>query len=244
MLRRTHALFPTERPSRLAPPKVNGVQGAFVVFEGGDGVGKSTQAGLLAEWLSDQGREVVRTFEPGDGPVNARIRAILLSRPPRTSGRGRGAAVRRRPRPARARADPARPRPRCGRGVRPLRRLDPRLPGGRPGAGRRVRRPHQLTGPPTACVPDLTVLLDLDPAAALASAARHRRARPHRVRRRRLPRPRPRRASSTWPSAPERYLVLPARDPITALAERIRERVAELLTHPEVSDAPGSADRP
>ena len=56
------------------------MQGAFVVFEGGDGVGKSTQAGLLAEWLSDQGREVVRTFEPGDGPVNAQIRQILLSR--------------------------------------------------------------------------------------------------------------------------------------------------------------------
>ena len=38
-------------PDRVTP-RMNGVQGAFVVFEGGDGVGKSTQAGLLAAWLS------------------------------------------------------------------------------------------------------------------------------------------------------------------------------------------------
>ena len=56
------------------------MQGIFIVFEGGDGVGKSTQAALLAEWLDARGREVVRTFEPGDGPVNAQIRHILLSR--------------------------------------------------------------------------------------------------------------------------------------------------------------------
>lgn len=56
------------------------MRGIFIVFEGGDGVGKSTQAELLTEWLAAQGREVVRTFEPGDGPVNAQIRHILLSR--------------------------------------------------------------------------------------------------------------------------------------------------------------------
>ena len=40
-------------------------RGLFLVFEGGDGVGKTTQVELLQRWLADRGREVVRTFEPG-----------------------------------------------------------------------------------------------------------------------------------------------------------------------------------
>lgn len=47
--------------------------GRFVVFEGGEGSGKSTQARLLADrWQADL------TFEPGDTPVGARLRQILL----------------------------------------------------------------------------------------------------------------------------------------------------------------------
>jgi dTMP kinase len=52
--------------------------GAFVVFEGGDGVGKTTQVTLLCAWLAERGYEVVRTFEPGDSPVGAAIRRIVL----------------------------------------------------------------------------------------------------------------------------------------------------------------------
>jgi dTMP kinase len=52
--------------------------GAFVVFEGGDGVGKTTQVDLLCAWLSEHGYEVVRTFEPGDSTVGAAIRRIVL----------------------------------------------------------------------------------------------------------------------------------------------------------------------
>src|SRR5690606_3532030 len=40
-------------------------EGRWVTFEGGDGSGKSTQAALLAEWISERGRTVVRTREPG-----------------------------------------------------------------------------------------------------------------------------------------------------------------------------------
>lgn len=47
--------------------------GRFVVFEGGEGSGKSTQARRLADrWGADL------TFEPGDTPVGARLREILL----------------------------------------------------------------------------------------------------------------------------------------------------------------------
>ena len=52
--------------------------GAFVVFEGGDGVGKTTQVDLLCSWLAERGYEVVRTFEPGDSAVGAAIRRIVL----------------------------------------------------------------------------------------------------------------------------------------------------------------------
>jgi dTMP kinase len=56
--------------------------GVFVAFEGGEGVGKSTQARLLRDTLVAQGYDVVLTHEPGDSPVGQRLRDILLD--PRT----------------------------------------------------------------------------------------------------------------------------------------------------------------
>jgi len=50
----------------------------FVVLEGGEGSGKSTQAARLASWLKAQGRDVVSTFEPGDTKLGAQIRDLLL----------------------------------------------------------------------------------------------------------------------------------------------------------------------
>jgi dTMP kinase len=54
------------------------VTGLFITFEGGDGVGKTTQAALLQEWLEQQGRTVVRTREPGGTEVGVLIRDIVL----------------------------------------------------------------------------------------------------------------------------------------------------------------------
>lgn len=52
--------------------------GRFVSFEGIDGSGKSTQARLLAETLTAEGHLVVRTREPGGSPGAEEIRRLVL----------------------------------------------------------------------------------------------------------------------------------------------------------------------
>lgn len=52
--------------------------GLWVTLEGGDGSGKTTQAALLSEWLGAQGRTVLHTREPGGSEVGVLIRNIVL----------------------------------------------------------------------------------------------------------------------------------------------------------------------
>jgi dTMP kinase len=55
---------------------------AFIVFEGIDGSGKSTQSQILAERLRQAGLNIVLLREPGDSPAGAKIRAMLRNAPP------------------------------------------------------------------------------------------------------------------------------------------------------------------
>ncbi len=52
--------------------------GRFIVLEGGDGSGKSTQVPRLAGWLRGRGMEVVETREPGGTPLGEKLRTLVL----------------------------------------------------------------------------------------------------------------------------------------------------------------------
>lgn len=58
------------------PPHTSG---ALIVFEGIDGTGKSTQIRLLADHLEKQGREVVTSFEPTNGPWGRKLRDSMIA---------------------------------------------------------------------------------------------------------------------------------------------------------------------
>ncbi len=53
--------------------------GLLITLEGIDGCGKSTQAGLLAAWLRERGREVVLTRQPGGTKKGEQLREMVLS---------------------------------------------------------------------------------------------------------------------------------------------------------------------
>ncbi|MHC4228543.1 MAG: dTMP kinase, partial [Planctomycetota bacterium] len=54
------------------------LQGKFIVLDGPDGCGKSTQAEILARWLQDQGVPTGSFRDPGDTAIGEKIREILL----------------------------------------------------------------------------------------------------------------------------------------------------------------------
>lgn len=55
--------------------------GMFIVFEGGEATGKTTQARMLHEWLRESGWAALLTREPGDTPAGREIREMVLNRP-------------------------------------------------------------------------------------------------------------------------------------------------------------------
>ena len=55
------------------------LQGKFIVLDGPDGCGKSTQADLLVKWLESEGVPTSRFRDPGDTAIGEKIREILLN---------------------------------------------------------------------------------------------------------------------------------------------------------------------
>jgi dTMP kinase len=77
-------LLAAVRNEPLAPVHLNGhappgpPPGLLIAFEGGEGSGKTTQARLISIWLRELGYDVVTTHEPGATKVGMRLRALLL----------------------------------------------------------------------------------------------------------------------------------------------------------------------
>lgn len=205
------------------------VDGLWITFEGGDGVGKTTQAALLQEWLSARGHTVVRTREPGGTEVGVLVRDIVLHHrgdiAPRAEAllyaADRAHHVATVVRPARQRGDI----------VIQDRYLDSSV--AYQGAGRVLDasevRDLSLWAA-EGVLPDLTVLLDLDPASARArldaadkpfdrleaeKADFHARVRAAFL--------------ALAEAEPRRFLVLDASRPAAELAAAVRERVATAL---------------
>ena len=110
--------------------------GLFVAFEGGEGVGKSTQIAHAAAWAREQGRVVLETREPGGTPLGVELRRLVLDPDGQVTPRAEAllyAADRAHHVDTVVGAGAGAGR---GRADRPLHRLDVRLPGRGPRSGR------------------------------------------------------------------------------------------------------------
>jgi len=204
--------------------------GLWITLEGGDGSGKTTQAALLEHWLREQGRSVVRTREPGGTEVGVLIRDIVLHHrgdiAPRAEAllyaADRAHHVETLVRPALARGDV----------IIQDRYLDSSV--AYQGAGRVLDgveiRDLSLWAAEGA-LPDVTVLLDVDPATArqrldaadkpfdrleAEKSAFHERVRTAFL--------------ALADAEPKRFLVVDATQPIDVIAEAIRRRVSTHLS--------------
>ena len=202
-------------------------RGLFITLEGGDGVGKSTQAALLEEWLTGRGRTVVRTREPGGTDAGVEIREIVLHHRGDIAPRAEAllyAADR-----AHHVATVVRPALSRGEVVLQDRYLDSSV--AYQGAGR-VLDAQQIRDlslwAAEGLLPDLTILLDLDEDAARARLDRSR-TRYDRLEAERSDFHARVRAAylGLAEDEPDRFLVVDAGRPVDEIAAEIRERLAD-----------------
>jgi len=208
------------------------VAGLFVTFEGGDGSGKTTQAGLLESWLTEQGRRVVRTREPGGTDLGLELREIVLHRRGHIAPRAEALLY------AADRAQHVdtlvRPALEHGAVVVQDRYIDSSVAyqgAGRVLGGDEVRDLSRWAVEGLA--PDLTVLLDLDEAAARSRLDASRTTYDRLEAEAQDFHARVRAAFLAIAEAePERVLVVDATQPVDAIAASVRARVETLLARP------------
>ncbi|GAB3211262.1 dTMP kinase [Marinactinospora thermotolerans] len=221
---------PLSRPQEAA-----GVRGTFIVLEGGEGAGKSTQARQLAIWLREEGFDVVTTREPGATKLGMRLRALLLDKE-HTGMSARAEALLYAADRAEHVSSVIRPALERGAIVVSDRYVDSTL--AYQGAGRELatsdvaRINEWATG---GLVPDLTILLDLPVGLGMARHGRpadrleaepeefHERVRAG--------------FRALAERAPERYLVLDAQRPQEEITREIRRRIRPILPDPVPGDA-------
>ena len=204
--------------------------GVWITLEGGDGVGKTTQAALLRSWLEQQGRTVVHTREPGGTDVGTLIRDIVLHHRGDVAPRAEAllyAADR-----AHHVATLVRPALERGDVVIQDRYLDSSV--AYQGAGRVLNageiRALSLWAAEGA-LPDLTVLLDLDPARARARLDADDKPFDRLEAEREDFHSRVRDAFLTLAAdEPERFLVVDASQPPASISAALQARVIPLLS--------------
>ncbi|MHA7291942.1 dTMP kinase [Arthrobacter sp. MDT3-24] len=204
--------------------------GLFIAFEGGDGAGKSTQAAHLAEALETRGLTVLRTREPGGTPIGEKLRSLVLDHGHGHIDAHTEALIFAASRAAHA-SQVIRPALERGEVVLTDRYIDSSV--AYQGAGRdlgadAVRTLNEWAT--SGLQPDLTVLLDVDPAdgrrrRTAGDAAEDRLESEadefHSTIRGAF--------LELASSRPDTYLVLPADLPVNELAARILTRVDALL---------------
>ena len=201
----------------------------FITFEGIDGVGKSTQANLLEEYLRSLGHDIVRTLEPGGTELGVEIRQMLLHRKGEVSPRAeallyaadRAHHVETKVKPALA----------AGKIVMSDRYLDSSV--AYQGAGRELSMEDirgisiWATG---GLLPNLTILLDLD--AASARARRNTTGQePDRLEREKIEFFEATRQAflQLASNEPDRFLVIDASQTVEQMQAQIRARVNTFL---------------
>jgi dTMP kinase len=201
----------------------------FITLEGGDGAGKSTQLTRLVSWLEGRGETVLQTREPGGTDLGLELREIILHRRGYIAPRAEAliyAADR-----AHHVATKVRPALERGEIVVQDRYIESSV--AYQGAGRVIDGDEVRSISMWATedlVPDLTIVLDLDTAAGRARLEATERRYDRLEAEEADFHERVREAYLAMASAePERFLVVDATLPPEAIAERIRERVSDLI---------------
>ncbi len=148
------------------------MKGSFITLEGPEGCGKSTQLDLLAKHLDDDGYPVLTTKEPGGTEIGKQLREVLLSYKTKNLCPSAELFLMLADRAQHVR-EVVLPALQQGYVVISDRHHDATLAYQGYGRGIDLKLLHELHHLTTAGVkPDLTILLDIDPAKGLVRAVK------------------------------------------------------------------------